>query len=478
MIYAQVTERGKLKTYESAVSDSIKFETIKFEFPRQWMGLTKTAVFRNSNQTLSVVFDEGNSLCISEDECYIPHEMLTGEEFTVSVFGENSDTRATTEPTTIKIRKSGYGEGDTPAEPTPTEYQQLVNISNATKEIANEAKEEVSALKTDAANGVFKGKKGDKGDKGDTGPQGIQGDKGEKGDTGNIGPQGPKGDEGPRGPQGLQGIQGEKGDKGDKGEKGNPFTYEDFTPEQLTSLKGDKGDKGEQGDVTALQMNTACSNALTGKVEGEVIEISGASVNEHQIKVKVTSESISDLTTIKISRYGKNLISTNEINVLSENKVQNLIWSGNLYVPVIFSLDISEYTPITELGNSANFEFVFSDGKIMYLAANAPIIRLSCSKTSSLVKIYFLNWGKGKGLLKNIQLELGSLEKTDFEPYIIPQVSVPKTDGTVSGLTCVYPNTVILSDAVDVIIQAEYNQDINKVISQIQQDINNIINKQ
>ena len=157
MIYAQVTERGKLKTYESAVSDSIKFETIKFEFPNQWAGLTKTAVFRNSNQTLSVVFDESNSLCVSDDECYVPHEMLTGEDFTVSVFGENSDTRATTEPTTIKIRKSGYGEGDTPAEPTPTEYQQLVSIANATKQLANSALKIVKSIKMHADNGAFKG---------------------------------------------------------------------------------------------------------------------------------------------------------------------------------------------------------------------------------------------------------------------------------------------------------------------------------
>lgn len=40
------------------------------------------------------------------------------------------------------------------------------------------------------------------------------------------------------GPQGIQGEQGEKGD---------PFTYEDFTEEQLASLKGEKGDKGDTG---------------------------------------------------------------------------------------------------------------------------------------------------------------------------------------------------------------------------------------
>lgn len=33
-----------------------------------------------------------------------------------------------------------------------------------------------------------------------------------------------------------------------KGDKGDPFTYEDFTPEQLEALKGPKGDKGDKGD--------------------------------------------------------------------------------------------------------------------------------------------------------------------------------------------------------------------------------------
>ena len=36
-------------------------------------------------------------------------------------------------------------------------------------------------------------------------------------------------------------------DVGLKGDKGDPFTYSDFTTEQLAALKGDKGDKGEQG---------------------------------------------------------------------------------------------------------------------------------------------------------------------------------------------------------------------------------------
>ena len=61
------------------------------------------------------------------------------------------------------------------------------------------------------------------------------------------GTQGVQGKQGNQGPQGPQGEQGPRGEQGPKGDKGDPFTYADFTPEQLEALKGPKGDKGEDG---------------------------------------------------------------------------------------------------------------------------------------------------------------------------------------------------------------------------------------
>ena len=78
------------------------------------------------------------------------------------------------------------------------------------------------------------GNDGAKGDKGDafkysdfTEEQlaALKGPKGDKGETGPVGPQGPKGDSGEKGEQGIQGV------------KGNPFTYEDFTPDEIANLK-------------------------------------------------------------------------------------------------------------------------------------------------------------------------------------------------------------------------------------------------
>lgn len=46
----------------------------------------------------------------------------------------------------------------------------------------------------------------------------------------------------------LMQLKGDKGERGEKGDKGNAFTFADFTPEELASLKGEKGEKGDKGD--------------------------------------------------------------------------------------------------------------------------------------------------------------------------------------------------------------------------------------
>lgn len=106
------------------------------------------------------------------------------------------------------------------------------------------------------------GAQGPKGDTGATGPQGPKGDpftyedfteeqlealtgpQGPKGDTGATGAQGPKGD---TGATGATGPKGETGDTGAQGPKGDPFTYEDFTEEQLAALTGPQGEPGKDG---------------------------------------------------------------------------------------------------------------------------------------------------------------------------------------------------------------------------------------
>lgn len=123
------------------------------------------------------------------------------------------------------------------------------------------------------------GKDGVDGKPGEQGPRGLPGDKGERGEQGPKGERGPQGEPGKdgqdgtmtfedltheqreslRGPRGIPGKDGERGERGlpgesgkdgkpgDKGDKGDPFTYEDFTDEQLQALKGEQGEPGKPG---------------------------------------------------------------------------------------------------------------------------------------------------------------------------------------------------------------------------------------
>ena len=115
---------------------------------------------------------------------------------------------------------------------------------------------------------------GPKGDKGDTGATGATGATGPKGDQGADGAQGPQGvtftpslsssgvltftnDGGLPNPaavslKGPKGEPGKDGVNGKDGADGKPFTFSDFTQDQLDSLRGPSGSDGKDGLTPAV----------------------------------------------------------------------------------------------------------------------------------------------------------------------------------------------------------------------------------
>lgn len=102
-----------------------------------------------------------------------------------------------------------------------------------------------------------------------------------------------------------EGIQkGDKGDPGEKGEKGDPFTYEDFTAEQLANLKGKDGTNGIDGytpqkgidyftdeDIASLNIpsvdqtfNPESENAQSGKAVNEAVSTKADKTEVNKLK--------------------------------------------------------------------------------------------------------------------------------------------------------------------------------------------------
>ena len=91
------------------------------------------------------------------------------------------------------IVQNGAIKGDTPMEPTPTLYEQVVGAAGKAVDVAEKASQIAQQLREDAAAGKFDGAPGEKGEKGDRGDKGEPGKKGEKGDPGEKGEPGEPG---------------------------------------------------------------------------------------------------------------------------------------------------------------------------------------------------------------------------------------------------------------------------------------------
>ena len=192
-------EGQKLKRTDDnyIVNMSKKYLEASFEPDVEWNGYIMSAIFQDGSTAITVPIENAPVI--------VPHEVLGGDGFTVSVFGVNEDgVRIPSSTVKVMMDDSGYIEGKTPGEPTPTAYERFLYALKAPK-IVGGIWYTYNTETGDYENTGFEatGPQGDKGDKGDQGPIG---------ETGPVGPQGPIGETGPEGPQGIQGEQGPKGD--------------------------------------------------------------------------------------------------------------------------------------------------------------------------------------------------------------------------------------------------------------------------
>ena len=242
--------------------------------------------------------------------------------------------------------------------------------------------------------------------------------------------------------------------------------------------------------------NSSYSNALKGNVSGEVIRIDDVSPIEHIANVKVSSDTITDFSSVKLIKYGKNLFffdnSTIETvnNTFKEVEGNNYILKGNYGVsdlaystgclrilfnpPLVTTKDIkiSVYVTLLEQGERENkIRCLDSSGRYGYDKAlnigERTKIKLTIgNKLTSLSTImFYLNNNKVLFELDTLQIEYSN-DFTEYEEYTKEEYSV-NSDGTVDGVIMNYPTTTLLADTSGVTIDVEYNQDANKVIEKL-----------
>lgn len=143
-------------------------DTVVFDLDEEWSGYNlKTArfVWRNNENSYA---EEYMDVPFTGNACEVP-QMSNTDGYVVGLYAGNLRTSTAA---FIPIHRSVRYGTPAPAEPTPTEYDRIIELIEE---------------------GAVKGDQGDQGPQGPQGPQGIQGPQGEQGIQGEQGPAGPQG---------------------------------------------------------------------------------------------------------------------------------------------------------------------------------------------------------------------------------------------------------------------------------------------
>lgn len=221
------------------------------------------------------------------------------------------------------------------------------------------------------------------------------------------------------------------------------------------------------------------SNALKGAASGAAVALDVSPI-EHILKIKATSDT-ADVSTAKVLRYGSNILDQDtptgsskywekqgEYWVGTNANYAGLSWGGYCVskgqtITVSFDCD--------SVGKGSRCiitkdkpDCVGVRVKDSQLGRN--IISYTATEDMN-VFINFMDFGAdGVYKIKNIMLCYGT--NTEYEPYTEPTTYDISTGGAVEGVTSLYPITTLTSDTEGIVLDVEYNRDINKAFAELQ----------
>ena len=254
------------------------------------------------------------------------------------------------------------------------------------------------------------------------------------------------------------------------------------------------------------------ANALKGQTNGYIVGLPDVSPVQHNLGVKLSSDTVTDLTSVKLKKFGANMLDLASVSFQSYQP--NATWkieNGNLEFSAVsnsffYSRNISAFNlkpnctytctaTVTLVDNgSTNLGGAGTMGLSLLLQTNPSF------DSSGKGKVYIVN-GSAKNnkpgtykiittfttpadmtdftyiatrlsdnttvTFSNMQIQAGTVS-TDYEPYVAPVEYTPNADGTVEGVTSIYPATNLTADTDGVIIGCVYNRDINKAFAELQ----------
>ncbi len=515
MIKAEILNQKIKLNCESVASDSVKFLKIKFLLDDIWDDAFKTVVFNNEELNISaaVIMEDGNELYLGDNTCLVPFEVIKPPCFSVSISGIKNDSVITTLPESIKVYQSGAISAEEPDNYTPSQYEQLMQVCNETKNIAESVRE-------DADNGVFNGKNGEDGKDAIT-EQKYNPDS-EWAQSGkavaeaiktapNFIKQTAIGN--PIVVNDVSPIE-HKLDVEVKSKNLLPYPYTAELPQTIDGITfTDNGDgsikvKGSTNQGVTLTIATLKLSAgtyhvadeISGDGKGEVatfltythlsritlteetqvpviILVMGSSEYPATVNVVVkpmvykyegTQESYVSqiLEGVTVSRYGKNLFPSSEIglgyyNDSAGNRISNntKLWVDLFPCKPNTTYTISSNLEIYSIWQKDEAKVTISNTRKGTNNNNKKVLSVTTTSNCHYLAVSLNNIDgvNDTSAFEWLQTEVGTVA-TEYEPYKQPQTATANADGTVEGLTSISPNMTLFADN-GLIIECDYNTD-------------------
>lgn len=209
---------------------------------------------------------------------------------------------------------------------------------------------------------------------------------------------------------------------------------------------------------------------------------SNVMIEEGEVATEYTKY-VEDLNSVSVSKYGANVVSIANKTISGDKGYASSTNSISLTPNTVYTLSVdfaqtgSKATVGITVRNSSGatigrsdtitdtngrFSATFTspeDGKIV-IALFSNITATAITGTSC--------------AYSNFQIEVGS-SATEYEPYKEPTTHTPNADGTVHGVTSLYPTTTLIVDTEGTIVDCGYNRDINKAFTELEQKLTNAV---
>ena len=229
------------------------------------------------------------------------------------------------------------------------------------------------------------------------------------------------------------------------------------------------------------------SKYMNATVSGAIVSVNDVSPIEHDVAVRLSSDTVADFSAVTVKQYGRNLcpkapksitqngitFTQNDDGTITANGTAtalsyfDIVTSGRPCpkVPVGTKLYISG---CPEGGSSTTYYIGFpwvgwyEYGKGMVATVSSSTLATNWRQSA---RIEIKSGVTVENLVFKPQVEIGSF--SDYTPYIDPTTYTANADGTVDGVRSLSPSMTLLTDTDGVTMDCSYLRDIDTYIDNL-----------